>query len=139
METRKTLTERAWLASTFSKMMHNDEFRARAEKVMPKDSDGDYSIIVMAPKEPAVLAFHRMESLDEKTLTLVSSIDGKVHAFFFRRREASSPRPRVQDLPGGLTVEGWLRMAKEHDEPVTYSASGSEFAADLASSELEYA
>lgn len=137
MEAKKTLTERARLASVFSQMMHNAEFRERAERVMPKDSLGDYSILVMAPHEPAVMAFHRMESLGEKTLTLVSSIDGRVHAFFFKRREPGSP-VRSHDLTGGLTVEGWLRMAKENDGPTTFSAGGSEFAADLASSELEY-
>jgi len=135
MATKETLKARAKIAAQFSLLMRDPKFFARAEKVIPKDSDGEFTVIIAASFESAALTIHRMEQVGESEATLVTDLDDMLDITSFQGRRGNGIAADTVDVPGGMTVREWLEMVKENKHRA-FGAHGSEFAAELSNLSL---
>ncbi|WP_458779332.1 hypothetical protein [Arthrobacter sp. D3-16] len=138
MANKETLKSRARIAAKFSILMRQQDFLAAPAKNLPTDSNGEYTVIVAADFESAVVTIHRMETVGERHATLVTEIDGKLTITTFEGHYRASASHESVDVPGGLTVREWLSNARSSKGKM-YSASGSEFEAEISSLVLENA
>lgn len=128
----ETLLQRGRIAAAASRFLRSEAGKSVCSEALVPGVE-EIAMVPAAPHESAVLTFHRMEATQSKTVVLASMIGDKgalVVGTTERLTDLADGRKSL-DLVGSMTTEEWLRLIRDREESLSFTANGNEFAAEL--------